>query len=51
MIILGVVLALLGALLDVPLLWTIGIIVALVGIVLWILGYAGRGYRGRRHYW
>jgi hypothetical protein len=51
MIILGVILILLGALLGIPVLFTIGIILAIVGVVLWILGAAGRGVGGRAHYY
>ena len=51
MIIVGLVLLLLGLLLDVPILWTIGIIVLIIGLVLWILGSTGRAIGGRRHYW
>ena len=51
MIVLGVILVLVGALIDVPALYTIGVIVAVVGIVLWVLGALGREVGGRRHYW
>jgi hypothetical protein len=51
MIIVGLVLLLLGLLLDVPILWTIGVIVLIVGLVLWLLGATGREVGGRRHYW
>lgn len=51
MIILGLVLLLLGFLLHVSVLWTIGIIVLVVGLVLALLGATGRAVAGRRHYW
>lgn len=51
MITLGVVLLLLGFLLGIPILWTLGMILLVVGIVLWILGAAGREIGGRRHYY
>ncbi|GAA1152714.1 DUF6131 family protein [Nesterenkonia lutea] len=51
MIILGVILLILGALLEVSILWTIGIILIVVGAILWILGSVGRAVGGRRHYW
>jgi len=51
MIILGVILILLGVLIDVPVLYTIGVILAIIGLVLWILGAAGRGIGGRTHYY
>ncbi|WP_332664880.1 DUF6131 family protein [Aeromicrobium sp.] len=50
MIILGVILLILGAVLDVPILYTIGIILLIVGAILWILGSMDRGIGGRRHY-
>jgi hypothetical protein len=51
MIVVGLVLLLLGLLLDVPLLWTLGVIVLIVGLVLLLLGSTGRTIGGRRHYW
>ena len=50
MIILGLVLLLLGFLLKVAILTTIGIIVLVVGLVLLLLGSTGRAVGGRRHY-
>ncbi len=51
MIVLGLVLMLLGFVLSIPLLWTIGLILAIVGAVLYLLGRSGRGVGGRSHYW
>jgi len=51
MIILGLVLLVLGAVLDVGILWTIGIILVVVGAILWILGALGRTVGPRAHYW
>jgi hypothetical protein len=51
MITFGVVLLLLGFLLGIPILWTLGMILLIVGIVLWILGSIGRQVGGRRHYY
>ena len=51
MIILGLILLILGLLLGVPILWTIGLILIVVGAVLWLLGSTGREVGGRRHYW
>lgn len=51
MLTLGIVLMLIGFLLGVPILWTIGVVLAVVGAVLWILGAAGREIGGRRHYY
>ena len=51
MIILGLVLLLLGFLLKISILWTIGLILVVVGAVLYLLGSTGRAVGGRRHYW
>jgi hypothetical protein len=40
----------LGILLDIGILWTIGIIVLLVGLVFLVLGQMGRAVGGRK-YW
>ena len=50
MIILGLILLLLGLVLDISILWTIGIIVLVVGLVLLLLGSTGRAVGGRRHF-
>ncbi|HEV7361278.1 DUF6131 family protein [Mycobacterium sp. Dal123C01] len=50
MIVLGIVLLILGYLFAIPLLWTIGIVLLVIGAVLWILGSVGRPVGGRR-YW
>ena len=51
MIILGVVLLIVGFILAIPVLWTIGIVVLAVGLVLALLGSTGRAVGGRRWYW
>jgi hypothetical protein len=51
MIILGLILLILGAVLDISILWTIGIILVVVGAILWVLGTAGRQIGPRAHYW
>jgi Family of unknown function (DUF6131) len=51
MIILGIILLLLGIFLKVSILTTIGIIVLVIGAVLFLLGSFGRPVMGRRHYW
>lgn len=50
MIILGLILLLIGFVTGIAILWTIGIIVLIVGLVLWVLGSMGRAVGGRRHY-
>lgn len=51
MIILGVILLILGLLFHIGILWTIGIILLIIGAVLFLLGHAGRSVGGRRHYY
>jgi hypothetical protein len=51
MIILGIILLVAGFLLKISILWTIGIIVLLIGLVLAVMGAAGRAVGGRRHYY
>jgi hypothetical protein len=50
MIILGVILLILGFVFSIPVLWTIGLILVAVGVVLMIVGATGRAVAGRR-YW
>lgn len=51
MIALGIVLLIIGYLLGISILWTLGIILVVIGAVLWILGSVGHAVGGRRHYW
>jgi Family of unknown function (DUF6131) len=51
MIILGLVLLLIGLVAGSGLLWTAGIIVLLVGLVLMVLGRSGHQVGSRAHYW
>ena len=50
MLILGLILLLLGFLLGIPVLWTIGVVLLVVGAVLFLLGSTGRAVGGRRHW-
>ncbi len=51
MLIAGLICLILGLVLTAPLLWTIGIVLLVVGLVFELLGATGRPVRGRRHYW
>jgi hypothetical protein len=51
MIVLGVILLILGVIFNAGILWTIGLILIVVGIILWILGTMDRAVGPRRHYW
>jgi hypothetical protein len=48
---LGVILLILGFVFGISILWTIGLILLVVGLVLWLLGAAGHAVGGRKHYW
>jgi VIT1/CCC1 family predicted Fe2+/Mn2+ transporter len=50
-IVLGVILLILAAVLHVSILWTVGIILIVVGAILWILGSTGHALAGRRHWY
>jgi Family of unknown function (DUF6131) len=50
-IILGLILLILGFVLGSNILWTIGIILIVVGAILYLLGATGRAIGGRRHYY
>jgi len=51
MITLGVVLLIVSLFVKVALLQTLGVLLIVVGVVLFLLGSAGRAVGGRRHYW
>ena len=51
MIILGIILLIIGFVASIPILWTLGIILIVVGAVLFLLGSMGRAVGGRRHYY
>ena len=51
MITVGLILLLLGLLLSIPILWTLGLIALVIGLVLALLGGTGHRVGGRAHYW
>lgn len=51
MIILGVILLIIGFVVNIPILWTIGVVLLVIGIILYALGAAGHAIGGRRHYY
>ena len=51
MIVLGVILLILGLVLNTGILWTIGLVLVGVGIILAILGMLDRAVGPRRHYY
>ena len=50
LIILGVILLIIGFVAKIAILWTIGIVVVVIGAILALLGIAGHAVGGRRHY-
>ncbi len=51
MIIFGLILLLIGFITGIAIVWTIGVIVLVVGLVLWLLGSLGHAVGGRHHYY
>lgn len=51
MIILGIILLIIGFVAKIAILWSIGIVVLVVGLILVLLGSIGHAVGGRRHYW
>jgi hypothetical protein len=51
MIVLGIILLVIGFLAGIPILWTVGVILAVAGAVLAVLGNSGRRIGGRAHWY
>ncbi|MEC3981500.1 hypothetical protein [Amycolatopsis sp. H20-H5] len=51
MIILGVILLVIGFIASIPVLWTIGIALVVIGAVLALVGTTGRKLGGRAHWY
>jgi hypothetical protein len=51
MITLGIVLLVVGFVFNISILWSIGVLLLVIGAVLWVLGSLGRAVGGRRHYY
>ncbi|MEU8679163.1 DUF6131 family protein [Streptomyces sp. NPDC048560] len=51
MILLGIILLVIGLIAGLSILWTIGLVLVVIGVVLWILGSMGHAVAGRKHYW
>jgi fatty-acid desaturase len=51
MIVFGLILLLIGFLAGIQIVWTIGVIVLVVGLALWLLGSMGHAIGSRRHYY
>ncbi len=48
MIVLGAILLILGLIFGIDILWTIGVVLIVIGAVFWILGSTGRAVGGRK---
>ncbi len=51
MIIIGVIVLIIGFITGIAIVWTLGIIALVIGLVLALLGAVGHAVGGRRHYW
>jgi Family of unknown function (DUF6131) len=51
MIVLGIILLIIGFVAKIAIIWTIGIVVLVIGAILALLGVAGREIGGRRHWY
>lgn len=51
MVFLGVILLIIGFVTGIAIVWTIGMLIFVVGLVLWLLGAMGHAVGGRRHYY
>ena len=51
MIVLGIILPIIGFVAKIAILWTLGIIALVVGLILVLLGSVGHAVGGRRHYY
>ena len=50
MIVFGVILLIIGFVSGIHVLWTVGVILLLIGLALMVLGSLGHAVGGRRHY-
>ncbi|SEP52508.1 DUF6131 family protein [Amycolatopsis saalfeldensis] len=51
MIVLGIILLVIGFIASIPVLWTVGIVLAVAGAVLAVVGSTGRRIGGRAHWY
>jgi len=51
MITLGFVLLIIGFISGIAFLWSVGMLLLIIGLALWILGAVGHAVGGRRHYY
>lgn len=51
MILFGLILIVIGAIADIGILYSLGVILVVIGIIFWVLGAMGRAVGGRRHWY
>ena len=51
MIIFGLVLLIIGFVAHIPIIWSVGVIALVLGLILTLLGALGHAVGGRRHYY
>jgi len=51
MIIFGLIFLIIGFVSGITVIWTIGMIVLIVGLALWVVGAMGHAVGGRRHFY
>jgi hypothetical protein len=51
LITLGVICLIVAAIFNIGILWALGVILVVLGLIFWILGAMGRAVGGRRHYY
>ena len=51
MIVLGIVLLIIGFIAKIAIIWTLGIIIVVIGAILALVGVAGHEIGGRRHWY
>jgi len=51
LIVLGIILLIIGFVANIAILWTVGVIVIVVGALFAVLGFAGREIGGRKHWY
>jgi hypothetical protein len=51
MIVFGIVLLILGYVFGIHLLWVLGIVLLVIGAVMWVMGSIGRPVAGRRRWY
>lgn len=51
MITLGIIFLVIGLLTGIAIVWSIGVLLVVIGAILWLLGAIGHEVGGRRHYY